>query len=87
MGSGSYIAEANSDFPCLSDFEDAYCGEWASFRDYAVQLSEDLDMFDALDDDHVAVRYFDWDAWIQDLEMDHTVERNPDGGVFVFRSL
>lgn len=84
--SGSYTAETHTDFPVVSDFEEAYAGEWESFRDFAFQLAEDLDLFSGLPDDHVVVRYFGWDSWISDLEFDFTVERNPDGGVFVFRN-
>lgn len=85
--SGSYIAEGDTDFPVLSDFEEAYCGEWESFRDYAFQLAEDLGLFEGLSDDHVAVRYFDWDSWIRDLAFDYSVESCETGGVYVFRSL
>ncbi|WP_341257808.1 antirestriction protein ArdA [Gordonia malaquae] len=85
--SGSYIAEGDTDFPSVSDFEEAYCGTWDSFRDYAHQLAEDIDLFEGLDSEHVAVRYFDWDSWIRDLEMDHSVERDGHGGVYIFRSL
>lgn len=85
--SGSYIAEGNTDYPALGDFEEAYCGEWGSFRDYAFQLADDIALFGGLPDDHVAVRYFDWDSWIRDLAMDHGVEPCDTGGVFIFRSL
>lgn len=44
-------------------------------------------MFEGLDEDHVAVRYFDWDSWIRDLAMDFTVAPTGHGGVYVFRSL
>lgn len=85
--SGSYISEGDSDFPSLSDFEEAYAGNWETFRDYAFQLVEGLCLFDGLDREHIVVRYFDWDSWIRDLEMDYSVERDGDGGVYVFRSL
>ncbi|NDK90424.1 antirestriction protein ArdA [Gordonia desulfuricans] len=85
--SGSYIAEGDTDFPCVSDFEEAYAGCWDSFRDYAFELAEDIGLFEGLDSEHVAVRYFDWDSWIRDLEMDHSVERDGHGGVYIFRSL
>lgn len=85
--SGSYITQGNTDLPCVGDFEEAYTGNWESFRDFAFQLSEDIDLFEGLPDDHVTVRYFDWDAWIRDVEMDYSIERNPDGGVYIFRSL
>lgn len=84
---GSYIAQGDSDLPVVSDFEEAFAGEWDSFRDYAFELAEDLAMFDGLDEDHVAVRYFGWDSWIRDLAMDYTVAPTGHGGVYVFRSL
>ena len=31
--------------------------------------------------------FFDWDAWIHDLEFDYTVADAVDSGVFVFRTL
>lgn len=85
--SGSYVAEGSTDFPCVGDFEEAYCGNWDSFRDYAFQLAEDIDLFDGLDSEHTAVRYFDWDSWIRDLAFDFSVERDGNGGVYIFRSL
>lgn len=85
--SGSYIAQGDSDLPCVGDFEESFVGEWDSFRDYAFQLTDEIDMFAGLDDDHVAVRYFGWDSWISDLAMDHTVVPTGHGGVYVFRSL
>ncbi|MEP9391110.1 antirestriction protein ArdA [Gordonia sp. VNK1] len=85
--SGSYVAQGDTDLPCVGDFEERYAGHWDSFADYAYQLAEDLDMFDGLPEDHVAVRYFGWSSWIHDLKMDHSVESDCHGGVYVFRSL
>lgn len=85
--SGSYVAEGDTDYPVLSDFEERYCGQWPSFRDYAFQLAEDLDLFHGLDSEHTAVRYFDWTSWTRDLQYDYSVEPCPTGGVYVFRDL
>lgn len=85
--SGSYVAQGDTDLPCVGDFEEAYCGEWDSFADYAYQLADDIDLFDGLPEDHVAARYFGWAGWISDLEADYTVERAQGGGVYVFRAL
>ena len=85
--SGSYIAQGDTDLPSVGDFEEAYVGCWDSFRDYAFHLSEDIGLFHGLPDDHVAVRYFSWDSWIRDLEMDYSVEPDDHGGVHIFRSL
>lgn len=84
--SGSYPAGGRPDLPVVGDFEEAFCGEVDTFRDFSFQYAEDLDLFHGLPDDHVVVRYFNWDSWISDLEFDLVVERNPDGGVFVFRN-
>lgn len=83
--SGSYIAEGDTDYPCISDFEEAYCGNWESFREYADQYVEDTGMLS--DVDEAVARYFDHAAFARDLEMDHSVEPDGHGGVYVFRSL
>ena len=85
--SGNYTAQGDGDLPVVGDYEERYCGEWDSFRDYAFQYVEDLDLFDGLPEDHVAVRYFNWGSWIRDLESDYTVMPTGHGGVYVFRSL
>lgn len=85
--SGSYVAQGDTDLPSVGDFEERHAGEWESFRDYAFRLAEDLCLFDGLDEDHVAVRYFGWDSWISDLESDYTVVPTGHGGVHVFRNL
>ncbi|OBC01754.1 antirestriction protein ArdA [Gordonia sp. 852002-50395_SCH5434458] len=84
---GSYVAQGDTNLPCVGDFEERYAGCWNSFRDYAYDLAEGIDLFNGLDDDHVAVRYFGWDAWISDLAMDYSTESDGHGGVYVFRSL
>ncbi len=85
--SGSYVAEGDTDYPVISDFEERYAGNWEDFKTYAFHLAEDIGLFDGIDDDHVAVRYFDWDSWIRDLAFDFSVERDGNGGVYIFRSL
>ncbi|MDU5115246.1 MAG: antirestriction protein ArdA [Actinomyces sp.] len=81
--SGCYMADADG-LPCVSDFEDAYQGEWDSFDDYAVQLAEDIGLTDGWPED--TQRYFNWDSWTRDLAFDYAVADASDGGVFVFRS-
>lgn len=80
--SGCYVADSD-DLPCVSDFEDAYQGEWDSFDDYATQLAKDIGLTDGWPEE--VQRYFDWEAWIRDLKFDYTVADAPDGGVYVFR--
>lgn len=84
--SGSYTAEGDTDFPVVSDFEEAYCGEWDSFADYAEDLAEGTGMLEAVPEElrsYVDIR----GAWARDLAFDHSVETADCGGVYVFRSL
>lgn len=82
--SGSYVAEGSGDLPSLSDFEERYCGEFDSFREYAEQLADDIGLLDGVPDE--VARYFHWDAWTRDLAFDHTTADAPGGGTYVFRS-
>lgn len=83
METGCYIVEGTGKLPSLPDFEDAYCGEWGSFREYAEQLADDIDLTDGGPEE--AQRYFDWEAWTRDLKFDYTVADAPGGSVYVFR--
>ncbi|GAA4746294.1 antirestriction protein ArdA [Gordonia alkaliphila] len=82
--SGAYAAEGDSDFPVLSDFEERYAGEWESFRDFAFQFAEDTGLLQGVPEE--VERYFHWDSWIRDLEVDYSVERAPGNGVYIFRN-
>lgn len=84
VSSGCYTAEGTWDIPNLSDFEEAYQGQWDTFREYAEQLADDIRLTDGWPDE--AQRYFNWDAWTRDQRFDYTVADAPDGGVFVFRN-
>lgn len=81
--SGAYAAEGESDFPVLSDFEGRYCGEWNSFRDYGFQFAEDTGLLQGIPEE--VERYFHWDSWIRDLEVDYSVESTGQGTVYIFR--
>ena len=85
VASGDYSAEGTGDLPCTSDFQDRYCGAWDSFREYAEQLADDIGLLDSAPEE--IARYFDWSAWTRDLAFDYTTADNPEGGVFVFRSI
>ena len=85
VASGDYVAEGTGDMPSIPDFEDRYCGEWNSFREYAEQLANDIGLLN--DAPEELTRYFNWDAWTRDLAFDFTTAPAPAGGVFVFRSL
>ena len=83
--SGDYVAEGTGDLPSVSDFEERYCGDWDSFREYAEQLSADIGLLADVPEE--IANYFDWSAWTRDLAMDYSVYDDPEGGVFVFRDL
>ncbi|GAA4658972.1 antirestriction protein ArdA [Gordonia humi] len=84
--SGSYIAEGDTDYPSVSDFEEAYCGTWDSFADYAEDLAEGCGLLEAVPEELRG--YFDLrGAWARDLAFDYSVETCETGGVYVFRSL
>lgn len=82
--SGDYVAEGFSDLPCISDFEDRYCGEHDSFTTYAHELAEDIGLLHDVPEE--VARYFNWDSWTRDLGYDYTTADSPTGGVFVFRN-
>lgn len=66
----------------VSDFEDAYRGEWDSEKDYAYNLADDMG-FEA--DSTWPAAYIDWDAATRDLFIDgYTAIRTPTGTVWVF---
>jgi antirestriction protein len=63
------------------NFEEAYCGEHNSEREYAEELADDV--FDIPKD---IAPYFDYEAFARDLFItDYFSEDCSDGGVFVFR--
>lgn len=56
------------DFVSLyDDFYEAYCGEWSSEEDFAIQFVEDCGMLDNVPDS--MKNYFDWAAFSRDLFM------------------
>lgn len=83
--SGSYTAQGDTDYPVVSDFEEAYVGNWSSFREYSDQYVEDTGMLDGVPEE--VSRYWDFAAFARDLKMDHSVEPDGHGGVFIFRDL
>lgn len=82
----------------LNDFEDAWCGEWESERQYAEEYAEECGYL-STPAEHAhhwggqavpnpLLDYVDWDAWARDLFTDgYWSARNPAGGVFVFRAV
>ena len=81
--SGSEVTDG-SGMPVVSEFLDAYAGEWDTFRDYAEELADDTGMLAEIPE--WARPYFDMDAFARDLSVDHWTEDAPHGGVYVFRS-
>lgn len=81
---GGHVEDADG-MPSVSDFDEAYCGEWDSFLEYAEQLAEDIGLLSDVPES--LQPYVDMRKWARDLAYDYTVESNPDGGVYVFRSL
>ncbi|MFD2674241.1 antirestriction protein ArdA [Gulosibacter bifidus] len=75
VSTGCYTAEGAGDIPSLSDFEDAYQGQWGSFRDYAEQPADDIGLTDGWPEE--AERYFDWGAWTHNLRFDYAVPDAP----------
>jgi len=51
----------------ISDFEEAYSGEWNSEQEFAEDLAVNTGLFDGVPD-HIQL-YFDWDKWTRDLFM------------------
>jgi antirestriction protein len=68
----------------VSDFQDHYSGTWDSFLDYAYDYVDSCGLLG--DDDSIASRYFDYQAFARDLQMDFTVIDAGGAGVHVFHS-
>lgn len=64
-----------------SDFQDTFVGEFEDMEDYAYSLADDLLPSDASE---FVRRYFDYEAFARDLQMDHVVIDLPNGNVAVF---
>lgn len=80
---GDYSHDGDG-LPSVSDFEDAYCGEWDTFQQYAEELAEDTGLLAGVPDEFVG--YFDWQAWARDLAYDYNTADAPSHGVYVFRT-
>ncbi|MDY6213400.1 MAG: antirestriction protein ArdA [Schaalia hyovaginalis] len=80
--SGCYVVDSE-DLPCVSDFEERFCGSWDCEMDFANQLAEDLGIWREVPE-HLH-SYVDVQKWWRDERLDYTVVNAPDGGVYVFR--
>lgn len=80
----SGAASLDSDgLPDPEAFEDAFVGVFTDFREYADHLADETLLFDASDE---VRRYFGYEAFARDLQMDYLVEQLPDGDVAVFNA-
>lgn len=98
MGEGAEILReqyivyaANQGFEYFDDmadlvgqFEDAYMGEWDSFREYSDDYVESTGMLGDVNEQIQA--YFDYESFARDLLFDHWTEPSPGHGVYIFRS-
>ncbi|ELS02724.1 antirestriction protein [Xenococcus sp. PCC 7305] len=74
-----YIGE---DYAAEEGFEESYCGEWESFRDYADDLFDQLYLYELPDHLHF---YIDYEAFARDLSMDYHHDQGSDGKIHIFR--
>jgi len=79
----SHVGPAYFDFDDLSEFEDAFCGEYVSEEEYAEDLADDLGLVN--EDASWPYSYIDWERAARDLFMDdYWSSEAPGGGVYVF---
>ena len=71
----------NGNTPSVSEFEDHYEGQWDDFRSYVEDLEGSGDLFN--DWPELAVRYFDWDSYVNDAQHDFSILEAPQG-VWIF---
>ena len=69
------------DLPEVSDFREAYRGEFSEFADYIWEREQETGLMDGWPE--IAQRYFDWDGYAEECEQDYLLVDAP-GGVFVF---
>ncbi len=92
----AYVDNAHGWDGALDVFEDAYCGEWDSEREYAEDHAEECGYLSTPAElahhwggqavPNPLLSYIDWDAWTRDMFTgDYWSARSPEGGVYVFR--
>jgi antirestriction protein len=83
MREGNYSTDVEG-LPILSDFDDAYRGEYDSPRDYAETWAEEAGL---VPEEYTwPTSCIDWEQATWELMMDHYTAPAPNGGVYVFRS-
>jgi antirestriction protein len=89
---GAWVANGSGDMDSGAQFEEAYSGEWDSFRAYSDDYVSITDTLSAYDDFGRPVnierltRYFDFDAFARDLEHDYWTHDTERGTVLVFNA-
>lgn len=83
--SGSYVAQVDTDLPCVEDFTERYCGQWDDFSDHAHNLAEDIGLLDGVPES--VATYFDLDSFSRDLAYDYTVLDSSHGTVWVYQNV
>ena len=72
---------SNGNDPSVSEFTDHYQGQWDDFRTYIQEMEESCGTF--RDWPELAVRYFDWDGYAEEMEQGHSILEAPQG-VWIF---
>jgi antirestriction protein len=74
----------------IDGFQDAYVGEYDSFKEYADEwASEQIEALQKehdLSDDSMLVRFFDWQSHARELEMEMTTVKTERYTVHIYRS-
>lgn len=83
VDSGAHTTESNGT-GIVSDFLEAFQGEYDTFRDFADEFVESTGMLTNVSED--VARYFDYDGFASDLKYDYTVQDAPNFGVFIYRN-
>ena len=66
----------------ISDFEEAYCGEWNSEQEFADNLADEMGIIEDMGRINLA-QYFDYEKWARDLFLGDYWSSNG----YVFRNL
>lgn len=74
-----------TDDDALSNFEEAYCGEYDNEAEYAEQIAHDLGLVSL--EASWPNGYIDWNRAARDLFMDGYWSAKSDSGIYVFRDL
>lgn len=76
----AWVRDSNDD-GSVQDFKDHYRGSWESFAAYVQDTEESEGLFDGWSE--LAVRHFDWDSYIEEVEQGYSVIDAP-SGVWIF---